>query len=175
MIFSETSLKDVFVIDMERIEDERGFFARVWDIKEFTNLGLNTRIVQCSISYNKKRGTLRGIHYQEKPYEEDKIIRCVRGKIFDVIIDIRPESPTYKKWIGIELDANEYKMIYVPKGFAHGFQTLEDNTEVFYQISEFFMPKHARGIRWDDNSFKIDWPLNPSIISKRDQSYDNFK
>ncbi|MFM7795414.1 MAG: dTDP-4-dehydrorhamnose 3,5-epimerase [Candidatus Nitrosotenuis sp.] len=162
-------------MEVEKVEDERGFFARILDVKKFAEVGLNTKIVQSSISHNKKKGTLRGMHYQAKPYEEDKIICCVKGKIFDVIVDIRQDSPTYKKWFGVELDANEYKTLYVPKGFAHGFQTLEDDVEVFYQMSEFFMPEYARGIRWNDEAIKIEWPLKPSIISKRDLSYDSFK
>lgn len=174
MIFSKTKLDDVFIIELEKIEDERGFFARFYDIKKFEELGLNPKIVQCNISFNKKKGTIRGMHYQTHPFEEDKIIHCTRGAIFDVVIDLRTKSKTFKKWFGINLNAEEHKMLYIPKGFAHGFQTLEDNTEVFYQMSEFFMSEYSRGVRWDDNAFQITWPLKPTIISEKDQSYQPF-
>lgn len=175
MIFTETILKDAFVIDLEKLEDERGFFARCWDNKKFKELGLDPNLVQCSISFNKNKGTLRGMHYQDAPFEENKLVRCTRGKIFDVIIDLRPKSMTFKKWFGIELTDDNYKMLYIPKGVAHGFQTLEDDTEVFYQMSEFYMPEYARGIRWDDPVFHIDWPLKISVISQKDLSYQLFK
>ena len=175
MIFTKTEFKGVFIIEIEKEEDQRGFFARIWDKKEFERLGIDSEMIQCSISFNKKRGTLRGMHYQMAPYEETKIVRCTRGKIFDVIIDLRKESSTFKQWLGIELDEENHKMIYVPKGFAHGFQTLKNDTEVFYQISEKYMPRYSRGIRWDDKAFKIKWPLKPTIISKKDYIYHSFK
>lgn len=175
MIFTDTKLKGVFIIEIERQEDERGFFARTWDQKKFEEADLNSRIAQCSISFNKKKGTLRGMHYQINPYDETKLVRCTRGKIFDVILDLRPQSTTFKKWIGIELSANNYKILYIPEGFAHGFQTLEDNTEVFYQISQEYMPDFARGIPWNDSMFQIKWPLNVSVISSRDSSFKQFE
>lgn len=170
MIFSETKLKGAFVIDVEKQEDDRGFFARSWDEKNFELLGLSTRIVQCNISFNNQKGTLRGLHYQASPYEEVKLVRCTRGKIFDVIVDLRAESKTFKEWHGVELSEDNHKMIYIPKGFAHGFQTLENNTELFYQMSEFYKSDHARGVRWNDPVLKIDWPLESSIISRKDLS-----
>ena len=171
MIFQELNLKGAFVIEPEKIEDERGFFARSWDGKKFEEKKLNAKIVQCNISFNKKKGTIRGMHYQVKPYEETKIVRCCNGSIFDVIIDLRPNSKTYRKFISIELTDKNYKMIYVPEGFAHGFQTLEDDTEVVYQMSEYFEENSARGIRYDEPIFQIPWPIIPPIISKKDLSY----
>ncbi len=174
MIFSETNLAGAYVIEIEKNEDERGFFARTWDKKEFLELGLSSEFVQSSISYNKKKGTIRGMHYQTKPYEENKIVRCVKGKIFDVIIDLRLNSKFYKKWFSIELSENNHKMLYIPKGFAHGFQTLEDNTEILYDISQFFHPEFSKGIRWDDKIFGIEWPIELSLISKKDLNYTSF-
>tara|TARA_B100000809_G_C14942051_1_gene460792 strand:- start:144 stop:674 length:531 start_codon:yes stop_codon:yes gene_type:complete len=172
MKFFETELKCSYIIELEKLEDERGFFSRSWDRNEFKEQGLNHNLVQCNISFSKKRGTLRGMHFQKKPFEETKLVRCTRGKIFDVIIDLRAESNTYKKWIGMELKSDDFKMLYIPEGFAHGFQTLEDNTEVFYQVSNWFSPEHERGIRWDDKELDIKWPINNPIISKKDLSYD---
>ena len=172
MKFFETELKCSYIIELEKLEDERGFFSRSWDRNEFKEQGLNHNLVQCNISFSKKRGTLRGMHFQKKPFEETKLVRCTRGKIFDVIIDLRAESNTYKKWIGVELKSDDFKMLYIPEGFAHGFQTLEDNTEVFYQVSNWFSPEHERGIRWDDKELDIKWPINNPIISKKDLSYD---
>lgn len=174
MIFSETGLKDAFVIEPERLEDHRGFFARTWCQREFEAHGLNRLLVQCSISFNKKKGTLRGIHYQAAPHEEAKLVRCSMGSIYDVIIDLRRDSPTFKRHLGVILSAENRKMLYVPEGIAHGFLTLEDNTELFYQISEFYSPEHARGVRWNDPAFGIPWPLTPSIMSDRDRSYSDF-
>ena len=175
MIFNETKLKGSYIIDIEKTNDKRGFFARTWDKNIFEQKGLNSNLAQCNISFNKKKGTLRGMHYQIAPYEETKLVRCTRGKIFDVIIDLRQESSTFKQWFGIELSEENHKMIYVPKGFAHGFQTLKNDTEVFYHISEKYIPRYSRGIRWDDKAFKIKWPLKPSIISKKDYIYHSFK
>lgn len=174
MIFTETQLKGSFTIDLEPIEDERGFFARSFCQKEFEKHGLNPRIVQCNVSYNKKKGTLRGMHYQVAPYEEAKLVRCIKGLIYDVIIDLRPDSPTYCQWFAVELTAEDYKMLYIPEGFAHGFQTLEEDTVVFYQVSAFYDPESARGVRWNDPAFGISWPDNVSVILERDQQYPDF-
>ncbi|NOR47281.1 MAG: dTDP-4-dehydrorhamnose 3,5-epimerase [Methanosarcinaceae archaeon] len=171
MRFTETRLKGAFIIELERLEDERGFFARTFCQKEFEAHGLNPRLVQCNISYNKHKGTLRGMHYQAAPMAEAKLVSCTRGAIYDVIIDLRPESPTYCQWIADELNTENRMMIYIPEGFAHGFQTLEDDTEVFYHMSEFFSPEHARGVRWDDPMFGIEWPLDTKIISEKDKNY----
>ena len=171
MKFTETRLKGVFIIEPERLEDERGFFARTFCHKEFEAHGLNPKLVQCNISYNKHNGTLRGMHYQVAPMAEAKLVSCTRGAIYDVIIDLRPESPTYCQWLAEELNAENRKMIYIPEGFAHGFQTLDDDTEVFYQMSEFFSPEHARGVRWDDPAFGIKWLLNTKVISEKDENY----
>lgn len=175
MIFTETKLKGAFMIEPEKLEDERGFFARTWDKKKFEEYGLNSKLSQCSISFNKKKGTLRGMHYQGTPYDEVKLIRCTKGKTFDVIIDLRPKSTTFKEWFGLELGEENYKMLYVPQGFAHGFQTLTDNTEVFYQISEYYMQNFSMGVRWNDPVFDIKWTLVPTVISKKDQSYPDFE
>ena len=171
MRFTETRLKGAFIIEPERLEDERGFFARTFCQKEFEAHGLNPRMVQCNISYNKHKGTLRGMHYQAAPMAEAKLVRCTRGAIYDVIIDLRPESPTYCQWLAEELNAENSKMIYIPEGFAHGFQTIEGDTEVFYQMSEFYSPEHARGVRWDDSAFGIEWPLDMKMISEKDKNY----
>ncbi len=174
MLFSETKLKGAYLIDLERREDERGFFARSWCADEFGKLGLNTRLAQCNVSFNLKKGTLRGMHFQAEPYPEAKVVRCTVGAIYDVIVDLRPDSPTFKQWVSAELSAENRRALYVPEGFAHGFQTLEDNAEVFYQMSEFFHPECARGVRWDDPAFGIEWPLNVPIISMRDRNYPEF-
>jgi dTDP-4-dehydrorhamnose 3,5-epimerase len=171
MKFIETRLKGAFIIEPERLEDERGFFARTFCQKEFEAHGLNPRIVQCNISYNKHKGTLRGMHYQVAPMAEAKLVSCTRGAIYDVIIDLRPESPTYCQWLAEELNAENRKIIYIPEGFAHGFQTLDGETEVFYQMSEFYSPEHARGVRWDDPVFGIEWALNTKMISEKDKNY----
>jgi len=171
MKFYETELKGAYIIELEKFEDERGFFTRVWDKKIMQDQGLKSDLVQMSFSFSKKKGTLRGMHFQEEPFREVKIVKCIQGKIFDVIIDLRVESRTYKKWIGIELSADKQKMIYVPEGFAHGFQTLEDNTHVLYQMSNWFSPEHEKGIRWDDKDFNIKWPITDLIISKKDLSH----
>ena len=174
MKFFETELKGSYIIELEKLEDERGFFTRIWDKKKIQDKGLDSDLVQMSFSFTKKKGTLRGMHFQKKPFEEAKLVRCTRGKIFDVIIDLRPESNTYKKWIDVELKSDNFKMLYIPEGFAHGFQTLEDNTEVFYQMSNWFSPEHVRGIRWNDKEFDIKWPIKCSIISKKDTTYEDF-
>jgi len=174
MIFTETRLKGAFVIELEKVQDERGFFARTWCQLEFGKHGLNPRLAQCSVSFNHRRGTLRGMHYQITPHQETKVVRCTKGAIYDVIIDLRPDSPTFTQWVALELTSENRQMIYVPEGFAHGFQTLADNTEVFYQISEFFVPEHARGVRWNDPTFAIHWPQDHCTLSDRDKTYPDF-
>jgi dTDP-4-dehydrorhamnose 3,5-epimerase len=174
MIFFETELKGAFLIEPEKKEDERGFFARTWCVNEFKEFGLNTKLVQSSISFNKKKGTLRGMHYQIAPFEEAKLVRCTQGEIFDVIIDLRPNSKTFKKYISAVLNEDNRKMLYIPEGFAHGFQTLTDNAEVFYQISQFYSPDHSRGVRWNDPVFGIVWPEDQRIIIERDRNYPDF-
>jgi len=174
MIFTETKFKGAFIIEPERLEDERGFFARTFCRKEFEAHGLNPRLVQCDISFNKTRGTLRGMHYQVAPHEEAKVVICIREAIYDVIIDLRPDSPTYCQWFAVELSAENYKMLYVPEGFAHGFQTLGDNTAVFYLMSEFYHPECAKGIRWNDHFFRFEWPIAALIESTKDRSYPDF-
>lgn len=174
MIFSETRLPGVFIIDPERQEDARGFFARIWCQREFEAHRLNPRLVQCSISFNKTKGTLRGMHFQSAPHEETKLVRCTMGAIYDVILDLRSHSPTFKEHIAVVLSADNRKTVYVPEGVAHGFQTLEGHTEVFYQMTEFHVPASARGVRWDDPAFGISWPAAERIISERDRSYPDF-
>jgi dTDP-4-dehydrorhamnose 3,5-epimerase len=215
MIFKETELKGAYIIELEPIEDERGFFARSFCQKEFELHGITMNVAQCNISYNKMKGTLRGMHYQAAPYKEAKIVSCIRGSIYDVIIDLRSDSPTYCQWIAVELSAvsseqlaassepsavssqdsapgsqpsdhrsspsahrspltAHYKMLYVPQGFAHGFLTLADNTEVFYHMAEFYAPGYGRGIRWDDPVFGIKWPEEINVISDQDKGYPDF-
>jgi dTDP-4-dehydrorhamnose 3,5-epimerase len=176
MIFKETAVKDAFVIEIEKRTDDRGFFARTWCKNEFEKHGLNTNLVQVNIAYNKKRGTLRGMHYQIAPYAETKLIRCTKGAIYDVIIDIRKNSSTYKQWIGVELTEDNYKMLYVPEGFAHGYLTIKDQTEVIYQVSQFYAPNSEQGIRWDDPSFNIKWPeTDERIISEKDRNWTDHR
>lgn len=167
----ETRIKGAFIIDIEPIKDERGFFARTWCAKEFMEHGLNPNLVQCNISYNIRRGTLRGMHYQIAPYEEAKLVSCTSGGIYDVILDLREDSLTFKQWQAFELSASNYRMLYIPEGVAHGFQTLQDETTVFYQMSEFYHPECARGVRWDDLAFAINWPIVEKIISEKDENY----
>ena len=174
MIFTETNLKGAFILEPEKLEDDRGFFARNWCGREFEAHGLNPRLAQCSISFSKQKGTLRGMHYQLPPYEEAKLVRCTSGSIYDAIIDLRLESPTFRQYFGLVLTAQSHKMLYVPEGFAHGFLALEDNTEVFYQISEFYSPEHAKGVRWNDPAFDIEWPFSPTAMSDRDRNCPDF-
>ena len=174
MVFKETELKGAYIIEVEPIEDERGFFARSFCVKEFEKCGLNPYIAQCNISYSEKKGTLRGMHYQVAPHQEAKSVRCTMGAIYDVIIDLRPDSPTFKQWIEVQLTKENRRILYIPEGFAHGFQTLEDQTEVFYQMSEFHYPECARGVRWNDPAFGIFWPGDIQIISIGDQQYIDF-
>jgi dTDP-4-dehydrorhamnose 3,5-epimerase len=174
MNFLETRLKGAFILEPERMKDERGFFARTWCKREFSEHGLNSDLVQCSVSFNRKRGTVRGMHHQVSPQEEAKLVRCTMGAIYDVIIDLRPGSPTFKAWFSVELTASNRMMIYIPEGFGHGFMTLADDTEVFYQMTEFYAPDCARGIRWNDPVFGIVWPEEVTIISERDKHYPDF-
>ena len=175
MIFTETKLKGAYIIEPERNEDERGFFARSFDREVFKKYGLNPNVLQCNISHSKTRGTLRGMHFQLSPYQESKFLRCTRGKIYDVIIDLRVNSGTYKQWIGIELSEENYKMLYAPEGFAAGFQTLVDDVELIYQVSQVYKPEYERGVKWNDPAFNIKWPLEPSVISQKDRSHPPFR
>ncbi len=175
MVFTETSLGGVYIIDPEPQADERGFFAQIWAPADFEARGLNPRIVQCGISTNTRKGTLRGMHYQVAPFAEAKLVRCTRGAIYDVMIDLRADSPTFTRWLAVELTAANHRMLYSPEGFAHGFQTLEDETEVCYQISERYSPEHARGVRWDDPAFGIRWPLAPTVMIARDRTFPDFR
>ena len=174
MIFQPLEVSGAFLIEPEPIPDERGFFARLWCQRELEERGLVGRIAQCSQSFNTRRGTLRGLHYQLAPHAEVKVVRCTRGAIYDVILDLRPASPTFKKHSAVTLTAENRRMAYVPEGCAHGFQTLEDGTEVFYLISEFFQPDHARGVRWNDPAFGIPWPPGDKILNDRDRGYPDF-
>jgi dTDP-4-dehydrorhamnose 3,5-epimerase len=175
MRFSATPLKGAFVVDLEPIEDERGMFARSWSREDFADQGLDGRLAACNVSYNAAAGTLRGMHYQAPPHEEAKLVRCTAGSIYDVIVDIRAESATFRQWFGIELNARNRTALYVPAGFAHGFQTLVDDSEVLYLMSTPYVPEAARGVRWDDPAFGIDWPPAASrVISERDRNYADF-
>ena len=177
MVFRQSKLAGAFLIELEIHSDERGSFARSFCVREFQDRGLDSTVVQCSLSYNARRGTLRGMHFQQHPHEETKLVRCARGAMYDVIVDLRPESPTFCQWEGFELVAEPGRpsaMVYIPKGFAHGFLTLRDETEVFYQMSEFFAPAAARGFRWNDPAFGIEWPEPVRVISDRDRNYPDF-
>jgi dTDP-4-dehydrorhamnose 3,5-epimerase len=175
MIFEETRIFGVLAIHPELVRDERGFFARSWCQQEFASQDLNSRLVQCNISGSSKKGTLRGMHYQTTPYGETKLIRCTRGSIFDVALDLRRNSPTYKQWMGTVLTGENHLMLCIPEGCAHGFLTLEDDCEVFYQMSEFYHPEAARGVRWNDPAFGIEWPGKVEVISARDAAYSDFQ
>lgn len=174
MLFKETKLKGAFIIELERFEDQRGFFALSWSDKKFAEQGLESRLVECNVSFNKKKGTLRGMHYQQAPHGQVKLVRCTMGAIYDVIVDLRPASPTFKQWMSIELTAKNRLTLYVPKDFAHGFQTLEDDSEVFYQMSSPYVPGSGRGVRWNDPAFGIKWPEDERIIIERDQQHPDF-
>lgn len=174
MIFIKTELEGAWLLDINKLEDKRGFFARSFCQHEFIDHGMNPQIAQCNVSYNIKKGTLRGMHFQANPFQEAKLVQCTQGAIYDVIIDLRPGSPTYKKHLGVELSAQEYRMLYIPEGFAHGFLTLEDHTNVFYLMSEFYAPEAARGFRWNDPAFDIAWPGKVEVISERDAAYPDF-
>jgi dTDP-4-dehydrorhamnose 3,5-epimerase len=175
MIFNETKLKGAFVIEPEILIDDRGAFARTFCQRDFEDHELNGHISQCSISLNTMKNTLRGMHYQKKPCAEAKLVRCSLGLIYDVIVDLRHDSSTFKQWASVEISGENKKMVYVPEGFAHGFQTLTDNTEVVYQMSQFYSPDHADGFRWNDPYFNIEWPSTKLVISTKDQNYPDFK
>ena len=175
MIFTETKLNGVYIIEPEKLEDDRGFFARSFDSEIFKERGLNPNVRQCNMSYNKKMGTLRGMHFQLPPFQEVKYLRCIRGKIFDAVVDLRKKSKTYKQWISVEMSAENYKMIFVPEGCVNGFQTLTDEVELFYQASQAYAPEYERGLRWNDPAFNIDWPLEPTEMSEKDRSWPLFK
>ncbi|HNV70942.1 MAG TPA: dTDP-4-dehydrorhamnose 3,5-epimerase [Candidatus Ozemobacteraceae bacterium] len=174
MKFISTPLQDAYLIEIDAISDERGFFARSWCAREFEKHGLNCRLSQSNLSFNHKSGTLRGMHFQRAPHAEVKLVRCTRGRIFDAIVDIRPSSPTCGKWFGAELSADNHRMMYVPEGFAHGYLTREDNTEVFYQVSEFYSPESEGGIRFDDPQIGIQWPDPILLVSPKDQALGYF-
>ena len=173
--FQETALKGAYIIDIDPFEDDRGLFARAWCQKEFEEHGLNTSIVQANISFNKLCGTLRGLHWQRQPFAECKLLRCTKGSIYDVSVDLRPDSSTFKSWVGVELTEENHRMLLVPEDFAHGFQTLQDNTEVFYQVTQFYTPSAECGARYDDPEFKIDWPLEVTAISTKDSDWEPFE
>jgi dTDP-4-dehydrorhamnose 3,5-epimerase len=174
MIFTETKLKGAFILEIKKMEDERGFFGRSWCQKEMEEHGLKANVVQTNVSYNKVKGTLRGMHFQKAPHQETKLVRCTKGAIYDVIIDLRPQSPTYKQWIGVELTEENHKMLFVPEDFAHGFVTLADNTEVTYQVTQFYTPGAEGGIRWNDPAFNIKWPTEVKVVSGKDQQHPDF-
>jgi len=172
--FKKTKLEGVFVIELEKIEDERGFFATSWEKDSFTKNGIYSNFVQNNISLNYKKGTIRGMHYQINNFQ-DKLVRCTKGKIFDVEVDLRREFPTFKQWFGIELSEKNHTMVYIPKRFAHGFQTLEDNSEVFYQMSEYYNPQGSKGFRFDDPTIAISWPTKLTVISQKDKNLPAFE
>jgi dTDP-4-dehydrorhamnose 3,5-epimerase len=174
MIFKETHLKGAFVVELEKMEDERGYFARAWCEREFKKQGLDTGLVNINVSDSIKKGTVRGIHYQAPPLAETKLVRCTRGAIYDVMVDLRPDSPTFLQWVAETLSPDNGKMMYVPKGFGHAFQSLADHSMVFYQVSEFYAPDYYRGLRWDEPTLHIDWPEKVTVISKRDQDWAEF-
>lgn len=175
MIFTETKLKGAFLIEPELMKDERGFFARSFCENEFKGHGLKSRVLQCNLSFNSAKGTVRGMHYQTAPFAEAKLVSCTRGGVYDVIIDLRPDSSTYCQWFAAELTTENYRMLYIPEGFAHGFQTLSENAIVFYQMYGFYHPEAARGVRWDDPAFAIRWPLTARNITEKDRTYKDFQ
>ncbi|MCB1144984.1 MAG: dTDP-4-dehydrorhamnose 3,5-epimerase [Leptospiraceae bacterium] len=175
MIFTETGIKGSFVVDLKKIGDSRGFFARAFCSKEFSEVGITSSVTQANLSYSAKKGTIRGMHFQKSPFEEMKAIRCIRGSFFDVVLDLRVDSPTYKKWYGVELSAQNQKMLIVPEGCAHGFQTLEDEIEAFYLVSKEYSPTHDSGVRYNDPAFQIEWPLPLTEISDKDKNFPDYK
>lgn len=174
MIIEETALKGVMIVSLKRIADDRGFFARTFCAREFQAAGLNSGFVQANMSYSRSRGTLRGLHYQIAPFQEAKLVRCVVGAIYDVAVDLRSDSPTFRRWLGVELSAENGTMLYVPEGFAHGYLTLRDSAEVVYQVSQFYAPESERGVRWNDPAFGIEWPITPKVISAKDANIPDF-
>lgn len=174
MVFHETKLPGAYVVDLNPHVDERGFFARSWCQREFAQQGLDTRLVQCNVSYNTMAGTLRGMHFQTAPHAEVKLVRCTRGAIYDVMLDLRPDSPTFKQYVGVELTADNRRALYIPEGFGHGYLTLSDDTDIFYQVSAFYAPDAASGVRWNDPAFGIVWPGEVKLVSERDAQYPDF-
>ena len=174
MQFNPTSLKGAYVIDLEKRGDDRGFFARFYCENEFNDAGLETHFVQINNSLSAKKGTLRGMHYQLPPAAEVKVVRCIKGALFDVVVDLRPDSPTYKRWYGAELTADNRRMMYVPRGFAHGFVTLEDDTEALYLVSAFYSPENERGLKYNDSNINIAWPISPVEISEKDRNWPDL-
>jgi len=174
VIVTENNLPGELVIKPEKHSDQRGFFARTFCRQEFEAHGLNPQVAQCSVSFNRCKGTLRGMHYQAAPFAETKLVRCTSGSIFDVIIDLRSSSRTFKQYFAVELSSKNRKILYIPEGFAHGFQTLEDETEVFYQMSQAYYAEHARGVRWNDPAFGIEWPADKRTVIERDMNYADF-
>lgn len=174
MLFTETKLKGAYIINLQKIEDDRGFFSRLWCKQELEEHNLNANVVQSNISYNKKKGTLRGLHFQKAPYEETKYVRCTKGAMYDVIVDLRPESPTFKQWLGVELSEENGSMLYVPKRFAHGYIALQDHTEVTYFVTQFYNGDAEGGIRYNDKQFNIEWPIPITEISEKDKNRPDF-
>jgi dTDP-4-dehydrorhamnose 3,5-epimerase len=174
MLFTETEIRGAFILDAEEIADERGFFARSWARDEFEAHGLNPHLAQCNLSYNHRKGTVRGMHWQVAPHAETKLVRCTQGGIYDVIVDLRADSPTYLRWIGVDLTAENRRALYIPEGCGHGFQTLADATEVLYMITEYYTPAAARGMRWNDPAINVTWPLDVTVISERDAHYPDW-
>lgn len=174
MLFTQTKLQGAFIVDPQRFEDIRGFFALSWSKAEFAARGLNPRLVECNISVSRKKGTLRGMHFQRTPHAQAKLVRCTRGAVYDVIIDLRTQSPAFRQWVAVELTADNCRMLYVPEGFAHGFQTLSNDTEVFYQMTDVYAPECVAGVRWDDPAFGIEWPHDERIMIERDREYPDF-
>jgi dTDP-4-dehydrorhamnose 3,5-epimerase len=174
MIFHETKIPGAYEIHPEIFTDERGFFARSWCRKEFASHGLSSQLAQCNISASTRQGTLRGMHFQAPPFAEAKLVRCTRGSVYDVVLDLRPQSPTFKRWAAVVLTAEKHNMLYIPEGCGHGFLTLEDDSEIFYQMSEFYNPEAGRGVRWNDPAFQIAWPEKVEVISERDRTYPDF-
>lgn len=175
MKFTESKLKGAYIIEVDKIGDHRGFFGRLWCKNEMEEHGLNTNLTQSNVSLSSQKGTLRGMHFQNEPYQETKLVRCTRGSVFDVIVDLRPDSPTFKQWFGAKLTADNYKMMYVPEGFAHGFLTLEDNSEVYYLVTEFYNKENESGVRYNDPAFGIEWPIDIIEISEKDNNHPDFK
>jgi len=174
MLFTPTEVSGAYILESSKIPDERGFFALAWSRSEFLRQGLNADLVQCNISFNHRKGTLRGMHYQIAPLSEAKLVRCTRGSIYDVAVDIRPDSPTFGRHCGVVLDASHHRALYVPEGCAHGYLTLEEGCEVFYQMTASYAPEHARGLRWNDPSFGVRWPGEVAVINERDRTWPDF-
>ncbi len=176
MRYSETKIEGIYLLDPERFEDERGFFAPSFSAEEFAARGLTSVFIENNISYSRSRGTLRGMHYQAAPHGQAKLVRCTRGAVYDVAVDLRPDSPTFREWVGVELTEENRRMLYLPGDCGHGFQTLVEDTEVFYMVSHPYVPESGRGFRWDDPFFRIVWPeVGERVLLKRDQEYQDFK